>query len=223
MPCDLTDHAMNFLYYLEEKEKAKVKATSAEESSEKPSEGSSDDPGPSQGNYIQTLCKLITGNVNDYSVVYNDIFHVTVKDDVQDSTDDLARLSTQLALEELWDTLSECLSELARTSDRNAVLVLQPAVEAFFLVHGTEKEDSQSNAAQQARGRPVEVTRLASIRSIDDMPPSPGPTSPGGSLSPTLQTSFLADLPVDQQAFLRFAGKFTQNNEKCPIDIFLYM
>lgn len=138
-----------------------------------------------------------------------------MKDD-QDSTDDLSRLSTQLALEELWDTLSECLSELARTSDRNAVLVLQPAVEAFFLVHGTEKEDNQSNTSQQARGRPVEITRLASIRSIDDMPPSPGPTSPGGSLSPTLQTSFLADLPVDQQVFLRFAGKCTYRSAKSP-------
>ena len=131
-----------------------------------------------------------------------------MKDD-QESTEELARLSSQLSLEELWDTLSECLSELARTSDRNAVLVLQPAVEAFFLVHGTEKENSQSNAAQQARGRPAEVTRLASIRSIDDMPSSPGPTSPGGSLSPTLQASFLADLPVDQQVFLRFAGKYS--------------
>lgn len=126
----------------------------------------------------------------------------------QNSNDELTRLSSQLALEELWDTLSACLSELARTSDRNAVLVLQPAVEAFFLVHGTEKEDNQSNAAQQQqRGRQVEIARLASIRSIEDMPPSPGPTSPGGSLSPTLQTSFLADLPVDQQVFLRFAGK----------------
>lgn len=125
----------------------------------------------------------------------------------QNSNDELPRLSSQLALEELWDTLSECLSELARTSDRNAVLVLQPAVEAFFLVHGTEKEDNQPTAVQQPRGRQVEIARLASIRSIDDMPPSPGPTSPGGSLSPTLQASFLADLPVDQQVFLKFAGK----------------
>ena len=128
--------------------------------------------------------------------------------DDQNTSDELPRLSCLLALDDLWETLSECLSELARTSDRNAVLVLQPAVEAFFHVHGTEKEDNnQSNSAQQARGRPSEIARLASIRSIDDIiPPSPGPTSPGGSLSPTLQTSSMADLPVDQQAFLRFAG-----------------
>ena len=121
----------------------------------------------------------------------------------------LPRLSSQLKLVELWETLSECLIELARTSDRNAVLVLQPAVEAFFLVHGTEKEDKAAAAVQQARGRATELARLASIRSIDDMPPSPGVPSPGGPLSPTAQPApFLADLPVDQQIFLCFAGLF---------------
>ena len=56
------------------------------------------------------------------------------KEDPNKDKDVLPRLSSELTLEELWDTLSECLVELARTSDRNAVLVLQPAVEAFFLV-----------------------------------------------------------------------------------------
>ena len=130
------------------------------------------------------------------------------KEDPNKDKDVLPRLSSELTLEELWDTLSECLVELARTSDRNAVLVLQPAVEAFFLVHGTEKEDTApSSSSAQARTRSTEISRLASIRSIDDMPPSPGPPSPGGSLSPTAQKSFLADLPVDQQIFLRFAGQ----------------
>ncbi len=47
----------------------------------------------------------------------------------------LPRLSEQLDLDGLWDTLGFCLTELSRTSDHHAVLVLQPAVEAFFLVH----------------------------------------------------------------------------------------
>lgn len=124
------------------------------------------------------------------------------------SVDELIpRLSDQLSLGELWHTLSGCLTELARTSDRNAVLVLQPAVEAFFLVHGTEKEGKQSNNTLQSRGLPNEVARLAPIRSIDDMPASPGPNSPGGSLNPVVQSSIPADLPEDQQMFLRFAGK----------------
>ena len=45
------------------------------------------------------------------------------------------RLSDQLQLDDLWEALSECLLSLAKLSDSHAVLVLQPAVEAFFLVH----------------------------------------------------------------------------------------
>ena len=52
----------------------------------------------------------------------------------------LPRLSEQLLLEELWDILGECLTELAKTPDHHAVLVLQPAVEAFFLVHAGMSE-----------------------------------------------------------------------------------
>ena len=38
-------------------------------------------------------------------------------------------------LEEIWNCLGECLVELDKTPDHHAVLILQPAVEAFFIVH----------------------------------------------------------------------------------------
>lgn len=44
-------------------------------------------------------------------------------------------LSELLNLDSLWSTLSDCLKELEETQDHHAVLVLQPAVEAFFIVH----------------------------------------------------------------------------------------
>lgn len=53
----------------------------------------------------------------------------------KDTSGGLPRLSDQLELDELWETLGECLTGLNKTSDHHAVLVLQPAVEAFFLVH----------------------------------------------------------------------------------------
>ncbi|EMP26944.1 E3 ubiquitin-protein ligase HUWE1 [Chelonia mydas] len=53
---------------------------------------------------------------------------------------DLPLLSEQLNLDELWAMLGECLKELEESHDQHAVLVLQPAVEAFFLVHATERE-----------------------------------------------------------------------------------
>ena len=45
-----------------------------------------------------------------------------------------------------WDcaiVLGKALTELAYTSDANAVRVLQPAVEAFFLVDGSEKDEEK--------------------------------------------------------------------------------
>lgn len=53
----------------------------------------------------------------------------------------LPPLSSQLEdLEPLWNTLSQCLLELEHTPDHHAVLVLQPAVEAFFLVHSPQQD-----------------------------------------------------------------------------------
>ncbi|KAF5283384.1 hypothetical protein FQA39_LY04760 [Lamprigera yunnana] len=67
-------------------------------------------------------------------------------DNTQDSTEavlqhyHLLALSDQLCnLISLWDTLSLCLLELEHTPDDHAVLVLQPAVEAFFLVHSPQQ------------------------------------------------------------------------------------
>lgn len=53
----------------------------------------------------------------------------------------LPALSAELALDALWAKLSDCLSELADAPDQHAVLVLQPAVEAFFLVHAASFRD----------------------------------------------------------------------------------
>ena len=96
------------------------------------------------------------------------------------------------------------MAELADTSDANAVLVLQPAVEAFFLVHGSEKEEEKKK--ENEGGEP-------SSSSISlNVPQSPNPPSPGALLSPTAtkfssQSSFVLKLPPDTQKFLRFAGK----------------
>ena len=56
----------------------------------------------------------------------------------------VVRLSEQLLLEELWETLSRCLVQLAKTTDHHAVLVLQPAVEAFFLIHAGKCDAKQN-------------------------------------------------------------------------------
>lgn len=122
----------------------------------------------------------------------------------------LPLLSEQLALDDLWDTLGECLTELAKTTDSHAVLVLQPAVEAFFLVHGSER-----TVPHPAPSAGLDVSQRLSTTSTTDMlpPASPGPLSPGP-VSPSRQqsvSSVTSDLPTDTQKFLRFAGRFEKN------------
>jgi len=50
-------------------------------------------------------------------------------------------LSKFLPMVELWDFLGECLNRLSEASDPHVVLVLQPAVEAFFLVHACRRKE----------------------------------------------------------------------------------
>ncbi|XP_039153200.1 E3 ubiquitin-protein ligase HUWE1 isoform X2 [Drosophila simulans] len=52
-------------------------------------------------------------------------------------------LSQILCLDVLWNTLSECLVALEESKDEFAVLVLQPTVEAFFLIHASHRGASK--------------------------------------------------------------------------------
>lgn len=96
-------------------------------------------------------------------------------------------LSELLNLDSLWNTLSDCLKELEETQDHHAVLVLQPAVEAFFIVHSAPQvktpaaADRTMNAASRlnrvgsvapgnASATPAQVVAGASDNSIN--PPS---------------------------------------------------
>lgn len=78
-----------------------------------------------------------------------------------EETTDLGSLSAQLNLEELWSTLSECLVELGETQDTHAVLVLQPAVEAFFLVHASAASgDRRERSTTQSESREAQLAHL---------------------------------------------------------------
>ncbi|CAL1528834.1 unnamed protein product [Lymnaea stagnalis] len=119
----------------------------------------------------------------------------------------LPRLSEQLGLEDLWSTLGSCLAELARTPDHHAVLILQPAVEAFFIVHAGEKGNKTSE--QPASKREDQLAHL----NMEMAPPSPspGPSSAEGPLSQLardnsgIAMASITHLPPDTQKFLKFA------------------
>ncbi|XP_055882443.1 E3 ubiquitin-protein ligase HUWE1-like isoform X4 [Biomphalaria glabrata] len=119
----------------------------------------------------------------------------------------LPRLSEQLGLEELWNTLGNCLAELARTPDHHAVLILQPAVEAFFIVHAGEKGKKTNETPVSKR-----EDQLAHLNMEMAPPsPSPGPSCADGPLSLVgrensgIAMASITHLPPDTQKFLKFA------------------
>lgn len=118
----------------------------------------------------------------------------------------MERLSLLLGLEELWDTLSVCLTMLSQTPDPHAVLVLQPAVEAFFLVHASEKaapKVSESSSLLQPLLEPSSMTS-----SSQPLTPSLGNVPSGFFSRENSVTSIVTpNMPPDTQKFLQFAGE----------------
>ena len=123
----------------------------------------------------------------------------------------LQMLSEQLELDELWCILSNCLDALSHTEDPHAVFVLQPTVEAFFLVHANYKDDGQKGKKRAAHASSSRFSRLSSSSHILDNesnPASPAPFSPlPGTPGLENDTDPFAHLPPDTAKFLKFAGK----------------
>ncbi|GFY42597.1 e3 ubiquitin-protein ligase HUWE1 [Trichonephila inaurata madagascariensis] len=112
-------------------------------------------------------------------------------------------LSSQLMLEELWYALSDCLKELAETPDHHAVLVLQPAVEAFFLVHATPEKDSK----KKDRRRDAQESEISHLQDL----PLVSPLSSLNSYAEQTVTNSAAEtgapslMSTDTIKFLKFA------------------
>ncbi|KAK3102129.1 hypothetical protein FSP39_009035 [Pinctada imbricata] len=118
----------------------------------------------------------------------------------------LMHLSEKLDLDDLWQVLGECLTELAKTPDHHAVLILQPAVEAFFIVHAGEKD-----------GKPSEQTSQKREDQLSHLNPDMAPASPAASSSenpaPAIarensvssSVSSMSTVTSDTQKFLKFA------------------
>ena len=121
----------------------------------------------------------------------------------------LPRLSELLRLDELWAVLGDCLSLLASTSDRNAVLLLQSTVEAFFLVHGEDP-----NRTRDQRNRRDANALRASQQQQPQQPPPPQQqqvTATGATGSAAESASSVSQKPValtaEQLKFVSFAEK----------------
>ncbi|XP_070138870.1 E3 ubiquitin-protein ligase HUWE1 isoform X1 [Drosophila bipectinata] len=71
-------------------------------------------------------------------------------------------LSQILCLDVLWHTLSECLVALEESKDEFAVLVLQPTVEAFFLIHASHRVPTKKSGRNSISGVSAAALRVLS-------------------------------------------------------------
>merc|ERR1719336_891941 len=108
--------------------------------------------------------------------------------------DSLESLSEQLCLSDLWTTLSNCLKELADTPDHHAVLVLQPTVEAFFLVHAAVTTTEEKKKINQKETRKEQLAHIEEKEGVLD-----------SDQSSQAATSAEAEMPADTKKFLAFA------------------
>lgn len=130
----------------------------------------------------------------------------------------LQPLSLQLELEELWSMLSECLDALGKTKDSHAVLVLQPLVEAFFLVHVDSSDELKQTSKKRSnlfsRNRAGRLASFHTLSDADVAPDSPAPAPmdrispiPGTLRAGDSEQDLYAHLPPDVARFLKFAGE----------------
>lgn len=121
---------------------------------------------------------------------------------------ELLALSEQLStLEHLWETLSRCLTELEDAPDHHAVLVLQPTVEAFFLVHSPQQGAfSYKGSEEEEEERPQGASESTST---NNRPPTENaaPEEPRTSFDFEHRQAELTSRSVtaEQQKFLSFA------------------
>nr|XP_042906094.1 E3 ubiquitin-protein ligase HUWE1 [Parasteatoda tepidariorum] len=113
-------------------------------------------------------------------------------------------LSSELLLDDLWVALSDCLKELAETPDHHAVLVLQPAVEAFFLVHASSEKDNK----KKDNKRDTQESEISHLQDIPPISPLSSMNFQGENNSITSNVSdsaSTANMSMDTVKFLKFA------------------
>lgn len=116
--------------------------------------------------------------------------------EVEDPVDEEPRISERLvSLGELWSSLSECLLRLGRASDPHAVLALQPAAEAFFLVHASQ---------QQKKNKDTDAKRKESQAA------SSSTSVPAAVASSVSHDGLREDLDPDTTKLIEFAEKHRQ-------------
>ena len=109
---------------------------------------------------------------------------------------------------------------MADTPDHHAVLVLQPAVEAFFLVHAAQT--SKEEREKRSRRPETRESQLSHLQQEIGGPGSPSMAAQASNddslnqLTLSMSSAPSSDLPPDTQKFLSFAERHrTVLNQVC--------
>ncbi|CDW52065.1 WWE and DUF4414 and HECT domain containing protei n [Trichuris trichiura] len=119
----------------------------------------------------------------------------TASDNQLVTKEELEALCTTLKDNKLWELLSTCLSRLALSNDPHTVLVLQPAVEAFFILHADNKSEMSSRTESESTG--MEIAQS----------PTPFDASTSVTELSVFANPGYQKLSADIQKFVRFAEK----------------
>ncbi|RCN38156.1 sodium pump decarboxylase, gamma subunit [Ancylostoma caninum] len=132
------------------------------------------------------------------------------KNVVEEENNEDVVLSHRLTrLDGLWESVSTCLLRLGKASDHHAVLALQPAAEAFFLVHAVPRP---ANAATDHHDDPDTLKMIAFAEKHREvlnqvLRQNNTALSPGGPFAALIQFPKLLDFDVKRKYFRKELGK----------------
>ncbi|KAK6057584.1 HECT-domain protein [Cooperia oncophora] len=132
------------------------------------------------------------------------------KQATEETNEDVVLSHRLTGLEELWEVVSTCLLRLGKASDHHAVLALQPAAEAFFLVHAVPRPASATGDHHHDDPDTLKMIAFAEKhREVLNQVLRQNNTalSPGGPFAALIQFPKLLDFDVKRKYFRKELGK----------------
>ncbi|XGW27129.1 hypothetical protein V3C99_007605 [Haemonchus contortus] len=132
------------------------------------------------------------------------------KPPVEESNEDVVLSHRLTGLEELWEVVSTCLLRLGKASDHHAVLALQPAAEAFFLVHAVPRPANVTSDHHHDDPDTLKMIAFAEKhREVLNqvLRQNNSALSPGGPFAALIQFPKLLDFDVKRKYFRKELGK----------------
>ncbi|KAK6751843.1 hypothetical protein RB195_003334 [Necator americanus] len=127
----------------------------------------------------------------------------------EENNEDVVLSHRLTRLDGLWDSVSTCLLRLGKASDHHAVLALQPAAEAFFLVHAVPRP---ANSTVDHHDDPDTLKMIAFAEKHREvlnqvLRQNNTALSPGGPFAALIQFPKLLDFDVKRKYFRKELGK----------------